>query len=102
MSDTDTYPNSAEKDAIEAASEAYSLTGNECFVIVSRGALAFRFGPFTGLQAGEIMEQCAEEKIPFLMTMMCGTPFNWDLARDLRGYPPDVAAAMDKAEEERK
>jgi hypothetical protein len=65
------------------------LTGPmECHIILNRGLLAFRFGPMSAPEAGAILAQCQEEKIPALMTTnFPGAPFDWEFARDLRGYP---------------
>ena len=63
------------------------LDNAKYFAIVSRGCLAFRFGPMSGPEAGKIMEQCSAEGVPLLVTADCGPVFDWELARDIRGYP---------------
>jgi hypothetical protein len=90
--------NTVEKEALEAAANLYpGLKTAKYWLIVSRGALAFRYGPFSGPEAGKIMTQCLEEKIPVLCTaVMKDQPFDWDLARDL--YPSEAAAEMDKTD----
>lgn len=75
------------KDATPLAEQKYSALDGECHVIVARGAVAFRFGPYSGLEAGKILSQCVDEKIPCLLTWTCGREFDWDTARDLRGTP---------------
>lgn len=76
-----------ELEALEAAQDVYpSLKDAECFVLTYRGCLAFQYGPFTAPEAGKILEQCQAEKIPLIVrTIKAGAPFDWDLARDLRG-----------------
>jgi hypothetical protein len=72
--------------AIVASAEAQDTIGKaKWFAITHRGAIAFRFGPFTGPEIGAIMTRCAQEKIPLLVTADCGTPFDWELAADLHG-----------------
>lgn len=65
-----------------------SLKDAEWFVILSRGAFGFRYGPYTAPEVGQIMSQCVEEGIPALITGNCGREFDWDVARDFaRGSP---------------
>jgi hypothetical protein len=59
-----------------------SFARAEWFVILARGALAFRFGPYDGPTVGKIMSQCQDEKIACLVTGNCGPEFDWELARD--------------------
>lgn len=76
----------------EVPDESYcpSLKGAEFFAILSRGSMAFRFGPYTGPEVGEIMQQCQLEGIPVYITANCGPDFDWDIARDFaRGNPVD-------------
>jgi hypothetical protein len=79
-----------QSDASTDESYARSLKDAEFFVILSRGRLGFRYGPYTGEQAGKIMQQCQIEGIPVLITANCGPEFDWDVARDfIRGRPAD-------------
>ena len=77
---------------IEQADDNYlaSLSGAEWFVIISRGALGFRYGPYSGHEAGAIMQRCVGEGIPCILSASCGREFDWDVARDFgRGQPAD-------------
>jgi hypothetical protein len=57
--------------------------GNECWIVVARGAFAFRFGPYTGPEAGAILERCVKERIAASIVMQCGPEFDWEIARDI-------------------
>lgn len=59
-----------------------TLENAEWFAIVARKNLAFRFGPFTGPEIGEIMQRCTEERIPLMVTANCGSEFDWEIARE--------------------
>jgi hypothetical protein len=93
MNDAVELPDNAEERALDLASQMYpSLKGDDikCFIIISRGNLAFRYGPYPGPQAGAIATLCVKEKINFFITVDCsGKEFDWDLARDLRGSPEE-------------
>lgn len=58
---------------------------SETWVVIPRGSLAFRFGPYTPQAAGAILSQCLVERIPAVLTVVCGPEFDWELARDMRG-----------------
>jgi len=69
---------------------APSLKDAEWFIILSRGAFGFRYGPYAAEKAGEILKQCTDEGITCYLTANCGTEFDWDIARDFaRGNPGD-------------
>lgn len=74
------------------------LEGSEWWAIIARGSLAFRFGPYTGLEVGKIIERCVEEKIACLITGNCGKEFDWELARDLSRKSELVSAPAAPAE----
>lgn len=57
--------------------------GNECWIVLARGAFAFRFGPYTGPEAGAILERCVKERIAASIVMQCGPEFDWEIARDI-------------------
>lgn len=59
------------------------------WVIVARGAFGFRYGPYQPSEAGKILSQCVDEGIPAFISMECGNSFDWELARDMRGWPQD-------------
>lgn len=80
IADYDRHNTLPETPEFEKATIA-ALGRAEWFAIVSRGALAFRFGPFTGPEIGKLMEQAVAEKIPMLITANCGAPFCWETAR---------------------
>lgn len=81
-----TVPSAADVADIERPYTAFAKA--EWFVIVARGGLAFRFGPYDGPAVGKIMSQCQDEKISCLVTANCGPEFDWELARDFcRGVP---------------
>lgn len=74
-----------------------SLKDAEWFVILSRGAFGFRYGPYTAPEVGQIMSQCVEEGIPALITGNCGREFDWDVARDFARGSPGEWHPMDDA-----
>lgn len=74
-----------------------SLKGAEWFVILSRGAFGFRYGPYSPTEVGEIMSQCVAEGIPALITGNCGREFDWDVARDFARGSPGEWHPMDDA-----
>lgn len=57
--------------------------GSEWFAIVGRGAFHFRFGPYDGKEAGEIMRRAVEERIAVTIVTYCGREFDWNTARDI-------------------
>lgn len=69
---------------------ADALDKAKWYAIVSRGAFAFRFGPFDGPTIGKIMTQCLAENIPLLVTGDMGPEFDWQVARDMRGISSEV------------
>jgi hypothetical protein len=71
------------------------LDDAEGWIIVHRGAIAFRFGPYTGSEAGAILAQCQREEIPCMMTFNVGQEFDWTMARDMRGYPQGEEPKME-------
>jgi hypothetical protein len=74
-----------------------SLDGVEWWATLARGAIGFRYGPYTGEEVGRIMEQCVNEGIPLIVSATCGREFDWDVAREFaRGNPADWQA-MDSA-----
>jgi hypothetical protein len=67
-----------------------SLEGAEWYAILSRGAIGFRYGPYSAIEAGALMQQCNLEGIPLFLSAVCGKVFDWDVARDFaRGVPHD-------------
>lgn len=67
--------------------QAYpSLETAECWAVIARGKLAFRFGPFTGAEAGKIMEESTARELDVTIIMNCGKPFDWEMAKDLKGW----------------
>lgn len=65
-----------------------SLKGAEYFAIIARANMAFRYGPYTAPEVGQIMSQCVDEGIPLHISAVCGREFDWELARDFgRGEP---------------
>ena len=65
------------------------LKGAEFWAVVARGNLGFRFGPYTSDEIGPIMEQAGRERCPVVVTATCGREFDWELAREMRGWPAD-------------
>ncbi|MET4341975.1 hypothetical protein [Bradyrhizobium sp. RT9a] len=57
--------------------------GNECWIVLARGAFAFRFGPYSGPEAGAILNRCVKERIAATVVMQCGPDFDWEIARDI-------------------
>ena len=62
-----------------------SLKDAEWFVILSRGAFGFRYGPYSPTEVGE------------MITGNCGREFNWDVARDFARGSPGEWHQMDDA-----
>lgn len=56
---------------------------SECWVIVARGALAFRFGPYKPTEAGAILTECIKRRIAANLVVNSGTEFDYELAADL-------------------
>lgn len=73
------------------------------YAIISRGALAFRYGPYSMPELGEIMMRSLEDKTPVFVTVDCGAvPFDHEFAINMRGFefeendcPGHVASAHD-------
>jgi hypothetical protein len=55
----------------------------EYWAIIGRGAFVFRFGPYTGPEAGAIMKRAVDERIAVTIVGQCGREFDWEAARDL-------------------
>jgi hypothetical protein len=70
----------------EFAMDGY-MPDAKCYAIISRGTLAFRFGPYPASDVGVIMTRALDEKLPVYFTFDCGdVPFDFELARNMRGY----------------
>jgi hypothetical protein len=67
--------------------EYNALQSAEWHAIVARGNIGFRFGPYTGVEIGKILQQSVDEGIPLAITGVCGQEFDWELARDMFGKP---------------
>lgn len=104
---SDNFPSSAwlpdDAPTEELTEKKYASMKNwEAHIIVSRGRLAFRFGPMPPPQAASILDQCVKENIEALLTINCGPEFDWEFCRDLRGYakiPADALALLKDARE---
>lgn len=72
-------------DSITSDKGYRAFQGAEYWCVVGTGAFAFRFGPYAGPECGKIIEGCVAEQIPLTVVANCGTEFDWDLARDMRG-----------------
>ncbi len=57
--------------------------GTEFWVVVGRGAFAFRFGPYSGPEAGQILTQCVEKRVAATVVAQCGRDFDWSAATDI-------------------
>lgn len=64
-----------------------NLKDAKWFAILARGSMAFRFGPIAACDVGKIMEQAVTEGMPISFVADMGPVIDWELARDLRGYP---------------
>lgn len=60
-----------------------SLRFAMCRIVIGAGALIASYGPYTPIEAGRIMKQCAAEGIPALLRFECGPEFDWEFARDM-------------------
>ena len=56
----------------------------EWFAVFGTGHFAFRFGPFTGPEVGQIMTRAVAEKIAVTIVANCGAPVDWDLASQFK------------------
>lgn len=74
-----------------------SLSGGEYFIIMEMGAMGFRYGPYTALEAGAIAKQCVDEKIPAYMSINMGGEFDWAFARDIAATANADWRGMDEA-----
>lgn len=65
--------------------KAYTALGKstEFWIILGHGAFAFRFGPYTGPEAGEILTRAVKERIATTIVGQCGRDFDWEIARDM-------------------
>jgi hypothetical protein len=87
---------------IVAAEEIDTLGRAKWFVIAHNGGgFAFRFGPFTGPEAGQIIERSIVENATILVTADCGSDFDWDLVRELCPRPEAVSQAAAEIAAER-
>lgn len=84
-----------EREMTEAELDAgYKALTNatEFWAVVGRGRLAFRFGPYTPVEAGAIMSEAVDRKVAVTIIGQCGRDFDWQLADDLGcwlpGHPP--------------
>lgn len=64
------------------APEFTSIDDAEWWITIARRNMAFRFGPYSGLEMGEILTRASNESIPLYITANCGRDFDWSLARD--------------------
>jgi hypothetical protein len=64
---------------------AYSALNKstEYWAIAAGGPFAFRFGPYTAPEIGEIMQRSVDEGLAISFVGVCGREFDWALARDL-------------------
>jgi len=81
----------------DTASFSKSLSEGEYFVIMQMGAMGFRYGPYTALEAGAIAKQCVEAKIPAYMSINMGGEFDWDFARSIGATANADWRGMDEA-----
>lgn len=72
-------------DTLETLEKPFKVLENaEWFAIIPAGNIAFRFGPYTGIELGKIIGRCVKEQIPLVITANCGQEFDWELAADMR------------------
>ncbi len=90
---------------MEAVARPYIALGKstEFWIVVGRGAFAFRFGPYTGKECGPILERSIKEQIAVTVIGQCGREFDWEIAKDMGMrlvLPEDTPAATsdDRAE----
>lgn len=87
--------------------QSYKALGNitETWVIVAHGAIAFRFGPYTSVEAGKIMREAVERNVAIAIVSNCGPEFDWDMAvamatvlgrdaKDKAEPPADIAPTL--------
>lgn len=70
------------EDALFAKGYASFSQGHEFWIVVGRGAFAFRYGPFTGPEAGKILEWSVKERVAVTLVGQFGPAFDYELARD--------------------
>lgn len=51
------------------------------FTASPNNSIAFRYGPYTGPEVGQIMTQAVDEGIALMITGVGGKEFDWELAR---------------------
>jgi hypothetical protein len=54
----------------------------ECWCVFGTGGFAFRFGPYTGPEAGKIMSEAVDRSFAKTSVMNCGPDMDWELAQD--------------------
>jgi hypothetical protein len=52
------------------------------WVIISTGCFGFKYGPYTPTEAGAIMTEAVERGLGVIVSMECGSTFDWELAED--------------------
>lgn len=55
----------------------------EVWLLCPMGNMTFRFGPYTGSEAGIFMKECVEQKAGVVIVMNCGRTFTTEFAKSL-------------------
>lgn len=55
---------------------------NEIWAVVSRGLIAFRFGPFTKEEVGPLMDRAVEEGVEMAFIFHAGTTIEWEAMKE--------------------
>jgi hypothetical protein len=102
MSDTPKRDELDEKEFEAGYSALHNAT--EFWVVFGRGAFAFRFGPYTPVEAGAILTEAIERKLAVTIIGQCGREFDWQLADDLgcwlAGHPQEKTQSVESDDHE--
>ena len=69
-------------DAMFAKGYAAFAQQHEFWIVIGRGAFAFRFGPYDPPTAGKILEWAVRERVAVSLVGNMGAEFDYELARD--------------------
>lgn len=71
------------------------LAGAQGYAVISRGSFGFRYGPFPVEELGQIISKSIEEDLPVFVSIDCsGQPFDYQLARNMRGFPVEESECV--------
>lgn len=71
-----------QNEALFAKGYAAFSQQHEFWVVVGRGAFAFRWGPYDGPEAGKILEWGVKNRVAVSLIGNMGSEFDYELAKD--------------------